>query len=665
MADPSGAGSEAARLFCQLCFSSTHSRSSCRLVTPATLDAAAVDMSDGEEEDPEELIFEEDVDAPQGQGAAGQLLQAAAPEIGGAFPPVAAAGPLEEEEEEDPEELVFEDGSSDGNASPSAVASEGGPFLPISDAADFLPVPDLSSVSLDSEDLAQPERPDHVDVFMPRVNMRHFDNLAYAFAHSSVHNLDQLIFQAADLGCGPDRVSIFPSSIGTRLAVFSTPQDREDAVSNGPFIGGESSVFFRRHDETDNRFLFEHESLAALSLGRYPVEQWQRHLISHSSGPFANPHAIDPVCLTGVDFSAVLVTVKAETLTDIPLSLCVKNHCSSGSFSDITIFDFEDIAPDSSPSSGPDSDPIPEAYSSGDEQEGIELEGGAGYAEVMQVLGVPPPLVPHGEPHSTAPAASIASRAIACAPPLPLVVGKPILSKPKSVEVKLRFGFFDVVVSDDNGQTLSFRLPLRQASSDPGCKGLLVANFATASAGLVDSIATVGALRCPMLSVKVLARGEQPCDNLAAPVDVLDSLVMGRNVEPASSPVTATPPVSVTPPLLSCAEDATAASATLAAAAPSALTSFQPRRCARFAKDGMFLSIVDRAVLRKKALHEGTAEPPRRRGELSADDLLAVAIDEGVPLVPEDVQALATACDIPASELGSDSVSAPSTAGSP
>jgi hypothetical protein len=103
----------------------------------------------------------------------------------------------------------------------------------------------------------------------------------------------------------------------------------------------------------------------------------------------------------------------------------------------------------------------------------------------------------------------------------------------------------------------------------------------------------------------------------------------------------------------------------LAAVAPSALTSFEPRRCARFAKDDMFLSIVDRAVLRKKALNEGTAEPPRRRGELSADDLLAVAVDEGVPLVPDDVHALATACDISASELGFDSTSALSFAVSP
>jgi hypothetical protein len=73
--------------------------------------------------------------------------------------------------------------------------------------------------------------------------------------------------------------------------------------------------------------------MAALSFTDYPLEHWRRHHIIHSSGPFANPYSIDPICLTGLDFSAVLVTVKAETITDVPLNLTVKNHCSNGSIS--------------------------------------------------------------------------------------------------------------------------------------------------------------------------------------------------------------------------------------------------------------------------------------------------------------------------------------------
>jgi hypothetical protein len=208
------------------------------LVVPVAVDAAALDVSDEEEEDPEELILEEDVDAPQGLGAVGQLLQAAAPEVGGAFPPAAAVDPLVEEEEEDPEELVFDDGSSESNTTPSAVDSEEGSFLPISDAADFLPLPDPSCASLDSDDLPQHERPDHVDVFMPRVNLRHFDNLAYTFAHSSIHNLDQLIFQAADLGCGPDRKSPFSLHPSAPVSLSSPPH----RIGRTPFPMAPSSA---------------------------------------------------------------------------------------------------------------------------------------------------------------------------------------------------------------------------------------------------------------------------------------------------------------------------------------------------------------------------------------------------------------------------------------
>jgi hypothetical protein len=67
----------------------------------------------------------------------------------------------------------------------------------------------------------------------------------------------------------------------------------------------------------------------------------------------------------------------------------------------------------------------------------IFLEGGTPYDEVMDVLGVPPPAVPHAAPASAAPAASLA-RAL----PLSVVTGDPLRSKPKKVVIKLLMGFF-------------------------------------------------------------------------------------------------------------------------------------------------------------------------------------------------------------------------------
>jgi hypothetical protein len=263
-------GSSAARLFCSLCFASDHERSICRLVVPAAIEAAG--------------------------GAAGS----------------------DSEEEEDPEELGFEEDAVGGGSEGDAPADGDDGFIPIADGDAFLPAPGDEELVPDGEDLEEPERPDYVDVFMPFVNLRHFDDLSFAFINPPTPQPYNLILQAADLGCGPDRVDLFPSSRGARLAVFSTPQDRENAMNNGPYFGREVSVFFERHDESDNRFLFEHESMAALSIEDYPMEHWQRHHIIHSSRPYANPHSIDPICLTGVDFSAVLITVKAESITDVP-----------------------------------------------------------------------------------------------------------------------------------------------------------------------------------------------------------------------------------------------------------------------------------------------------------------------------------------------------------
>jgi hypothetical protein len=399
--------------------------------------------------------------------------------------------------------------------------------------------------------------------------------------------------------------------------------------------------------------------MAALSITDFPLEHWNRHLITHSSAPYANPHSIDPVCLTGIDFSAVLVTVKAETITDIPLHLTVKNHCSNGSLAKVSIVAFDDLAPSSHDSNGPDVDPIPEAFSSGDEQEYVELQGGETYADVLQLMGAPMPLVPHGAPSSAAPAASPVARALANAPPLPSVLGGPVLSKPKLVKVKLRLGFFDVLVEGTDGEWAFFRLPLRRAAEDLGCKGLMVANFATASVGLVDCIARVGPQCLPSLVVDILARGSPPDSTFQVPLEAAIDLVLA----PAGSSSAVVPAASLAGAPSASASPASplrdpALSIDLAPVrdtvwrAPSPV--LEPRRSSRLISVAPknFISIIDKAIMRKKGLNEGTSEPPKRHGELCADELLAVAVEDGRPLLPGDAQDLARACDIPEAALG-------------
>jgi hypothetical protein len=90
----------------------------------------------------------------------------------------------------------------------------------------------------------------------------------------------------------------------------------------------------------------------------------------------------------------------------------------------------------------------------------------------------------------------------------------------------------------------------------------------------------------------------------------------------------------------------------------------QPRRCSRLARD-RFVSIVDKAIARKKDLKEGPSMASRRLGELNADDLLAVAVEDKRALLIHDVEALAVACDIPCGALLAPAAPSPVCGSSP
>jgi hypothetical protein len=64
-----------------------------------------------------------------------------------------------------------------------------------------------------------------------------------------------------------------------------------------PFHGREHTVILEQHTKTPNRFQFEHEAFIAIAICDYPMEHWNRERIIFSTGPYANPHLIDPSCI--------------------------------------------------------------------------------------------------------------------------------------------------------------------------------------------------------------------------------------------------------------------------------------------------------------------------------------------------------------------------------
>lgn len=159
--------------------------------------------------------------------------------------------------------------------------------------------------------------PDSVDVFMPPVQMRRFAHLAFAVVTPPAEAPGRVVRHALLTGGNP-RVNLAPSSYGVVLLLFENHAARELAMQNAPFLGQEHVVSIEHHEETDNRFHFDHEAFAAFSVKNYPLELWNRERIIFTAGPYANPHLVDPVCIHGNDFSAVILFVKAEDVDGIP-----------------------------------------------------------------------------------------------------------------------------------------------------------------------------------------------------------------------------------------------------------------------------------------------------------------------------------------------------------
>jgi hypothetical protein len=110
-------------------------------------------------------------------------------------------------------------------------------------------------------------------------------------------------------------------------------------------------------------------------------------------------------------------------------------------------------------------------------------------------------------------------------------------------------------------------------------------------------------------------------------------------------------PPAVSPVIQAIASDANPVAASIWR---STLAPTLPRRSSRLvsANPSTYISIVDKVVQHKQKLNEGQELHPSRVGELDADALLVVDVEDPDSLPPRDVHVLAEACDIPVAALG-------------
>jgi hypothetical protein len=213
----------------------------------------------------------------------------------------------------------------------------------------------------------------------------------------------------------------------------------------------------------------------------------------------------------------------------------------------------------------------------------------------------------------------------------------------------------------------------------------MVVNFSAASVGLIHSIATVGPQKLLTLTADILALGRPCVPEVVAPLASALSLVSGdggpdspvitldagssheeqhellaatSTLESAASPSPVLDDV-VAPSLLTPSAASRHLPLELHGSPVRATIWHRPtsrlgdnRRSSRLNRGANYISIVDRAMQRKKELREGDgSKPPPRKGELPADELIVLAMEENSPLPDRDVLSLAATCDIPAVEL--------------
>lgn len=182
-------------------------------------------------------------------------------------------------------------------------------------------------------------RSSHVNVYMPPVHLMRYDHLAFAYVDPPAVNPVVTIGDALLCDHRWLRVSMDPSSRATQLLIFDSATDLDDVLLGGLLHEQEHTIVVKRHTN------FGHEAFVTVKIRDFPLEYWVRPHIVHSGGLVANPHFFDP---------AVITTLKAENVVDVPLTMNYKNHHGSDAVGRLSIVHISALGDDTSSSSSDD-----------------------------------------------------------------------------------------------------------------------------------------------------------------------------------------------------------------------------------------------------------------------------------------------------------------------
>ncbi|TVU23342.1 hypothetical protein EJB05_25699, partial [Eragrostis curvula] len=216
------------------------------------------------------------------------------------------------------------------------------PTLPATTPNERRPLgpPDSSDeeVESDSSDDPPPPNPTFAEQWLPQGRWRAVARYAYAYVSGdAIANPAPFIRAAMHVAAPLLNFELLPSSRGAMLLRFATIADCEFAHTLSPLMYGSTRVDLELSANTDNRFFRDPEWLALLAVTDFPLEHWFEGNIRAAFRCFAVVVEIDPLCLTGYDFSSLRVIVEVRALDNIPEELWLMSPGGEGAVARVTM----------------------------------------------------------------------------------------------------------------------------------------------------------------------------------------------------------------------------------------------------------------------------------------------------------------------------------------
>lgn len=181
-------------------------------------------------------------------------------------------------------------------------------------------------------------RHNFVEIWMPAACWRAAARYAYCFVGEyAAQNPAPFICAALDVAAPGLVFELLPSSHGAMLLCFLTIADRDYAIARGPVVHQGSRLELVRSSETSNRFLRVPEWLAYLSVRDFPLEHWFPANISAAFRSFGTVAEIDPLCLSGYDFSSLRLTIELHHPRDIPKDVWLMSPDGGGCVMNVNV----------------------------------------------------------------------------------------------------------------------------------------------------------------------------------------------------------------------------------------------------------------------------------------------------------------------------------------